>query len=69
MPFLPFALLAFLAIPAYGATAAWTVVLLAGALGIGLLLARLLRLALGNLLLPAVLAGALTGFFAACGSL
>ena len=46
-----------------------TVVLLAGALGIGLLLARLLRLALGNLLLPAVLAGALTGFFAACGSL
>ena len=69
VPFLPFALLAFLAIPAYGATAAWTVVLLAGALGIGLLLARLLRLALGNLLLPAVLAGALTGFFAACGSL
>ena len=69
VPFLPLALLAFLAIPAYGATAAWTVVLLAGALGIGLLLARLLRLALGNLLLPAVLAGALTGLFAACGSL
>ena len=65
LPFLPYAGLAFLAIPAFGFTGFYTVILLAGALTVNLLLARLLRLILGTVWLPAAVSGLLMGVFSA----
>ena len=65
LPFLPYAGLAFLAIPAFGFTGFYTVLMLAGALAAALLLARLLRLILGQIWIPAVLSGLLMGVFSA----
>ena len=48
----PYAGLAFLAIPAFGFTGFYTVILLIGALAVDLLLARLLRLILGTVWIP-----------------
>lgn len=65
LPFLPYAGLAFLAIPAFGFTGFYTTVLLMGALTVNLLLARLLRLILGTVWLPSAVSGLLMGIFSA----
>ena len=68
-PFLPLAILAFLAIPGFGFTGSLAVLFLMGALLAAVLLARLLRLILGSFLLPSFLSGLLLGLLAAFGSL
>lgn len=69
LPFLPYAGLAFLAIPAFGFTGFYTVILLIGALAVDLLLARLLRLILGTVWIPSAVSGLLLGIFAAFAAL
>ena len=69
LPFLPYAALGFLSIPAYGFTGFYTVILLAGALIVDLLLAQLLRLILGTVWVPAAVSGVLMGIFAAFAAL
>ncbi|MEI3579291.1 MAG: hypothetical protein V8Q30_04550 [Acutalibacteraceae bacterium] len=69
LPFLPYAGLAFLAIPAFGFTGFYTVILLIGALAVDLLLARLLRLILGTVWIPSAVSGLLLGDFRSlCGT-